>query len=95
VLLLLLLQCTGTVVAVKQGRSCCTWLVLLSWVLHIAHGWLMWKHSTLYLHHRTLCVAGLLIFGRAVTAALIPGCTTVATATMRLLYKTGIIPLIW
>jgi hypothetical protein len=69
--------------------------VLLSWVLHVAHGWLMWRHNTLYLQQRTLCVAALLTFARAVTAALIPGCTTVATATMRLGYKTGIIPLFW
>ncbi|WIA13331.1 hypothetical protein OEZ85_006914 [Tetradesmus obliquus] len=85
----------GTLVVFNQCRWGCIWLVLLSWLLHLSHGLLLWRHSSFYLRHRTLCVVCLLVVARAVTAALVPNCTTEATATMRLFYKTGIIPLVW
>lgn len=91
----LLLHCAGTLVVFNQCRWGCIWLVLLSWLLHLSHGLLLWRHSSFYLRHRTLCVVCLLVVARAVTAALVPNCTTEATATMRLFYKTGIIPLVW
>lgn len=84
----------GTVIVIGRGYGNCLMLCCMSWLLHGVHGCLL-AYPRYYQQHRTAIVLGLLAFGRAITALLIPGCSADSTTTTRLLYKTGAIPLMW
>ncbi len=85
----------GFVVLLAIRPAGCTCLFGGSWLVHIAQGLILLRYKHWYLRYRSAVVLLLLLAVRVVTALASPSCIMDQGFFQAVLYKSGLVPLLW